>query len=99
MPSSAATLRASSTADREQQPPCREASSELSRGHCCSVTPTTSWPCACSSAAATDESTPPDIATAILNSGCPRCDVRPLLRPLLHRRAPLTEPCAGSGRP
>src|SRR6478736_1230856 len=99
MPSSAATLRASSTADREQQPPCRDASPESSRGHCCSVTPTTSWPCACSSAAATDESTPPDMATAILNPGSPRCDELPPLHPLPHRRAPPTAPCAESARP
>src|SRR6266568_6570214 len=64
----AATRRASSTAESEQHPPWRAASSESSRGHCCSVTPTTSCPCAWSSAAATDESTPPDIATATLMS-------------------------------
>src|SRR5260370_16992373 len=64
MPSTDATRRASSTAFREQHPPWRAASSESSRGHCWSVTPTTSWPCACSNAAATDESTPPDIAPA-----------------------------------
>src|SRR5258708_3474355 len=66
MPSSEATRLASSTALSEQHPPCFADSSMSSRGHCCSVTPTTSWPCAWSSAAATDESTPPDIATAIL---------------------------------
>src|ERR1700682_4149063 len=64
MPSSDATRRASSTALSEQHPPCFADSSMSPRGHCCSVTPTTSWPCACKSAAATDESTPPDIATA-----------------------------------
>src|SRR5579859_5969890 len=66
MSSSEATRRASSTAESEQHPPCRALSSWSSRGHCCSVMPTTSWPCAWSSAAATEESTPPDIATAIL---------------------------------
>src|SRR6266550_5553968 len=68
MPRRLATRRASSTAFSEQHPPWRAASTESSRGHCCSVTPTTSCPWAWSSAAATDESTPPDIATATLMS-------------------------------
>src|SRR6266852_4489921 len=68
-----ATRRASSTAEREQQPPWRADSSVSRRGHCCRVTPTTSWPCACRSAAATEESTPPDIATAILKRAPRRC--------------------------
>src|ERR1700687_5367607 len=66
MPSREATRRASSTALSEQHPPCLADSFMSSRGHCCRVTPTTSWPCACRSAAATEESTPPDIATATL---------------------------------
>src|SRR4029077_2786626 len=66
MPRTFATRRASSTADSEQQPPCFADSSVSPRGHCWSVIPTTSWPWACSNAAATEESTPPDIATAIL---------------------------------
>src|ERR1700681_4310437 len=68
MSSSDATRRASSTAFSEQQPAFRLFSSASPRGHCCRVMPTTSWPCACNRAAATDESTPPDIATAILTS-------------------------------
>src|SRR5437588_5372586 len=66
MPSRVATRRASDTAESEQQPPCFSSSASSSRGHCWSVTPTTSWPAACSRAAATEESTPPDMATAIL---------------------------------
>src|SRR6267143_1002579 len=69
MPSSDATRRASSTALSEQQPPCFADSSMSSRGHCCRVTPTTSWPWACKRAAATEESTPPDIATATFIEG------------------------------
>src|SRR5260370_29110544 len=61
----------SSPAHRGRPPPCFADSSMSSRGHCCSVTPTTSWPCAWSSAAATDESTPPDMATAILTEVFP----------------------------
>src|SRR5437868_10203807 len=64
MPSRVATRRASDTAESEQQPPCFSSSTSSSRGHCWSVTPTTSWPAACRRAAATEESTPPDIATA-----------------------------------
>src|SRR5258708_31845912 len=66
MPSWLATRRASSTAESEQQPPFRAASSASPVGHCCSGTPTTSWPSRWSSAAARLESTPPDRATAIL---------------------------------
>src|SRR5258708_13054272 len=73
MSSSEATRRASSTALSEQHPPCFADSSVSPRGHCCSVTPTTSWPWACRSAAATDESTPPDIATATLTCATLRC--------------------------
>src|SRR5215471_11511849 len=80
MSSSAATRRASSTADREQQPPCLAVSSSSPRGHCWSVTPTTSWPCCRRSAAATLESTPPDSATAILIAGARSG------RPASHRR-------------
>ena len=52
-----ATRRASSTSDTLQQPV------SLSPPHSRIVTPTTSWPSPASSAAATDESTPPLIAT------------------------------------
>src|SRR5919202_4337656 len=71
MPSSVATRRASSTAESEQQPPCRASSAPSPRGHCCSVTPTTSWPCRRRGAAATLESTPPERATAILTPLAP----------------------------
>src|SRR5260370_7294899 len=81
MSSSEATRRASSTALSEQQPPCFADSSVSPRGHCCSVTPTTSWPWACRSAAATDESTPPDIATATLTCATLRCGGRRSRRP------------------
>ena len=53
-----ATRLASSTSLTEQQPV------SLSPPHKRMVTPTTSWPSRRSSAAATDESTPPDIATS-----------------------------------
>src|SRR5262252_2268344 len=69
MPSIAATRRASSTADSEQQPPCRAVSSASPRGHCWRVIPTTSCPSRTSSAAATLESTPPERATAIFTGG------------------------------
>src|SRR5262245_46012557 len=69
MPSIVATRRASSTADSEQQPPCRAASPASPRGHCWSVTPTTSCPSRTSSPAATLESTPPERATAIFIGG------------------------------
>src|SRR5712692_2840961 len=65
MPSSEATRRASSTADSEQHPPWRADSSSSPRGHCCSVIPATKWPWAERSAAATEESTPPERATAM----------------------------------
>ena len=57
MPSCAATRRASSTSAALQHP------ESLSPPHSLSVTPVTSWPSACSTAAATDESTPPLIIT------------------------------------
>src|ERR1019366_3662190 len=63
----AATRRASCKSSSVQQPPnagspsrCPEAS------YNCIDRPMTSWPSSASSAAATDESTPPDIATTIL---------------------------------
>src|SRR5688572_3655600 len=59
MPSCWATRRASSTSDKEQQP------ESLVPPQSFIVAPTTSWPCSSNSAAATDESTPPDIATKI----------------------------------
>ena len=59
-----ATRRASSTSDTLQQPV------SLSPPHSRIVTPTTSWPSRRSSAAATDESTPPLIATMHLHGAC-----------------------------
>src|SRR5262245_50832929 len=58
MPSCAATRRASSTSLTLQQPESDSPPQSLS------VTPVTSWPCSSSNAAATDESTPPLIATS-----------------------------------
>src|SRR2546430_2317039 len=64
MPSSRATRRASSTASLPQHEPNRRVgSSDSSHGHTRMVTPTTSTPRSTRSAAATDESTPPDIPT------------------------------------
>src|SRR5579859_8218872 len=88
MPSSPATRRASDTADSEQQPPCFSSSDSSSRGHCWRVMPTTSWPAAANRAAATDESTPPERATATFISrlrlaAAPRPALRPGARP--HR--------------
>ena len=57
MPRRRATHRASSTSATEQQP------ESDSPPHSLSVAPTTSWPASQRRAAATDESTPPDIAT------------------------------------
>src|SRR5580658_4738164 len=58
MPSCWATRRASSTSDTEQQPESDGPPQSLS------VAPTTSCPDSTSNAAATDESTPPDMATS-----------------------------------
>ena len=58
-----ATRRASSTSDTLQQPV------SLSPPHSRIVTPTTSWPSRASSAAATDESTPPLMATITFMTG------------------------------
>ena len=60
MPISSAARRASSTSDTLQQPV------SLSPPQSRIVTPTMSWPSRASSAAATDESTPPLIATMTL---------------------------------
>src|SRR6266540_7499150 len=66
MPSVRATFRASSADSIEQQLPKRLAGSSASRhGQTRSVTPTTSYPCSTSSAAATEESTPPLMPTTI----------------------------------
>src|SRR5436309_2498005 len=62
MPSWAATRRASSTSATLQQP------ESDSPPHSLSVTPVTSWPAARSRAAATDESTPPLMATSTRTS-------------------------------
>ena len=56
IPICCATRRASSTSETEQQPV------SLSPPHKRMVTPTTSWPSCFKRAAATEESTPPDIA-------------------------------------
>src|SRR5690606_510107 len=61
MPSLLATLRASSTAESEQQP--LSWAKGRSSGQSCMVTPMHSYPCSTSSAAATELSTPPLIAT------------------------------------
>src|SRR5688500_11776918 len=65
MPSVRATRRASSEASVPQQEPKRAAPSASGRVHTFMVTPTTSKPCSTSSAAATDESTPPDMPTTM----------------------------------
>src|ERR1700733_1130206 len=57
MPSCWATRRASSTSATEQDPESE------APPHSLSVAPGTSWPCSTRRAAATEESTPPDIAT------------------------------------
>ncbi len=58
MSSWAATRRASSTSETLQQPESDSPPQSLR------VTPVTSWPASVSSAAATDESTPPLMATS-----------------------------------
>src|SRR2546428_5705525 len=58
-----ATRRASYKSSSEQQLP-NDCSPLWS--YSCIDRPMTSWPCSASSAAATDESTPPDMATTIL---------------------------------
>src|SRR5262245_62795341 len=64
MPSCCATARAPSTDSVEQHEPKRRLASSGSRqGQTRSVTPTTSKPCSTSSAAATEESTPPLMPT------------------------------------
>src|SRR4029434_3770591 len=52
-----------------------------SASYSCIDTPMTSWPCSASRAAATDESTPPDIATTILIDRV----IRSLLFPAAYR--------------
>src|SRR5258708_39436601 len=99
MSSSEATRRASSTALSEQHPPCFADSSVSPRGHCCSVTPTTSWPWACRSAAATDESTPPDIATATLTCATLRCGGRRCRPPRPPPKGPSASPPPSLPRP
>src|SRR4029450_7035820 len=66
MPSALATRRASSTASVPQHEPKRaEASAASCHGQTRIVTPTTSWPASVSSAAATEEATPPLIPTTM----------------------------------
>src|SRR6185436_19162061 len=68
MPSFHATRRASARSSIVQQPPYGEsAAARLS--YICIDSPTTSCPCEASRYAAVDESTPPDIATAIFIGG------------------------------
>ncbi len=62
----AATSLASVTSRAEQQLPARSPLAELSGDQSRNVIPITSWPAWARSAAATEESTPPDIATTIL---------------------------------
>src|SRR5712692_8053750 len=59
----AATRRASCRSSSVQQRPNVVCPSRWS--YSCIDKPMTSWPCSASSAAATDESTPPDMATTI----------------------------------
>src|SRR3989442_15335916 len=59
----AATRRASWRSSMEQQLPNEVCPSLWS--YSCIDRPMTSWPCSASRAAATDESTPPDIATTM----------------------------------
>src|SRR5687767_15519578 len=68
MPSWAATRRASSTSATLQHP------ESDSPPHSLRVTPVTSWPEATSRAAATDESTPPLMATSTLMGSAPLRD-------------------------
>ncbi len=83
MPSCAATRRASSTSETLQHPESDSPPQSFS------VTPVTSCPCSSSSAAATDESTPPLMATSTR---------RPARRPA--RRSPCRSPCqAGTAAP
>src|SRR5215831_7035552 len=79
MPSCSATRRASSTSATEQQPESDSPPQSLR------VVPTTSWPCSTSSAAATEESTPPDMAT-MTRTG-----------PVCHRRSDRLTSANGSG--
>src|SRR5712691_8130657 len=66
MPRTRATSRASPADSAEQQLPNRLAGSADSRhGHTRRVTPTTSYPCSTSRAAATEESTPPLMPTTM----------------------------------
>src|ERR1035437_5104602 len=109
MPRCSATARASYTSSMEQHRP-RTASGmpscPASRRwfHSCSVRPTTVCPCAHSSAATAEESTPPDIATAIV-SGCapvltsPLSQLSPQSAPqaLLARRLHIPAVCAQVG--
>src|SRR5689334_5546673 len=89
MPRRRATARASATVSGEQQlPNLRAASSGSCQGQTRSVTPTTSWPCSTSSAAATDESTPPLIPTTMRSAML----TRKLARSLARRRDQLAEP-------
>ena len=64
----AATRRASCRSSIVQQVPKRTCPSRWS--YSCIERPITSWPCRARSAAATDESTPPDMATTMRISQC-----------------------------
>src|SRR5262249_12917905 len=62
MPSRPATARASCRSSSAQQRP-KDGPVPSVWSWSCMDTPTTSWPCSASRAAASEESTPPDIAT------------------------------------
>src|SRR5271169_950381 len=66
-----ATRRASYTSSSEQQRPCTDSGmpswpARRRWFHSCMVRPTTLWPSARSMAATVEESTPPDMATAMV---------------------------------
>src|SRR3990170_1897121 len=83
MPSRSQAARASSVSSTEQQLRWCRGASGSSSVHSRMVTPTTSYPCSRSRAAATEESTPPDIATTTRELG-----IRlPSLKPVLHWQA------------
>src|SRR5262245_32848519 len=68
MPSRPATALASCRSSSAQQRP-KEGPAPSVWSWSCMEIPTSSWPCSWSSAAATEESTPPDMATAMRMAG------------------------------
>src|SRR5690242_4681555 len=92
MPRVSATRRASYTSSSEQQRPCTDSgipSCPARRRwfHNCMVSPITECPSARNSAATAEESTPPDMATAIVLVCMLVLDFRLNLRGLLVERA------------